>query len=215
VLAFEHPKDGIFVNFDLGISDATAMWAWRVNGEGGVDVLAHYEASGKPISHFFDKLEEWGVEEGFQYVKLFLPHDARARTLVTGASVQDAFHEKYGSGKVAMVPQLSLEDGLQAGRWLLEQPCRFHPRAAAGVEALRAYRYEFDEDTKAFSRKPVHDWSSHTADAWRYVACVVKVAIQLQTKPKPKPQPKARSLGDFTLTEMYAMAKRSPSRRRH
>jgi hypothetical protein len=199
---FQHPMDGVFVSFDLGISDATAMWFWRLNGAGAVDVVDYYEATGKPISHFFDELDRRRETLGFEYTRFWLPHDARARTLVTGASVLDRFLETY-PGMAAITPQLSLEDGLQAARWLLEKPCRFHPRAASGVEALRAYRYEFDEDRKVFSRKPLHDFSSHGADAWRYVACAVKMADLATRRPVAPEKPVVRDVNSFTLEELY------------
>lgn len=201
VSEFAHPTDGIFVTHDLGISDATAQWYWRLNGEGGVDFVDHYEASGKPISHFFDEMDRRRDARGWRYTKLLLPHDARARTLVTGASVLDRFLETY-PGLTAMTPELSVEDGLQASRWLLEKPVRFHSRCAEGLKALRAYRYAFDEDKKVFSKKPVHDWASHTADAYRYVAVMAKVAELLTRKvEKPKPPP-ARAIDSFTFDEL-------------
>jgi hypothetical protein len=112
--------------------------------------------------------------KGYSYVKHWLPHDARAKTLATGSSIIEQALGHWGAGKVAITPQLSVADGLQAGRWLLQQPMRMHTRCGEGIEALRQYHYEYDEDTKAFSIKPEHDWSSHTADAFRYLACVVK-----------------------------------------
>jgi hypothetical protein len=208
VSAFEHETDGVLTSWDLGISDSTAIWWWRINGQGGLDFIDHYSANGKPMSHFFDELDK----RPYSYVKHWLPHDARARTLVTGASPLDQMLERY-PGKVAIGPGLSLEDGLQAGRWLLEQPVRFHSRVTEGMEALRAYRYAYDEDSKSFSRKPLHDWTSHTADAFRYAACVAKVS-KLLTAQAVKTEPRVRSLGTHTLNEMYAMAKQGQSRRR-
>lgn len=180
---FRHQTDGIFTSWDLGLSDATAIWWWRISPGRGVDVLDYYEASGEPLSHFFGVLESrtWAP----QYTKHWLPHDARARTLATGVSILDLFREKYGADKVAIGPSLSLVDGINAGRWLLEQPdTRFHGRCAAGVETLRAYRYEYDDDTKSYSKRPLHDFSSHTADAWRYLSLVAR-AVEGLTRPQP------------------------------
>lgn len=183
--AFDHPTDGVFTSWDLGISDSTAIWFWRIGK--GVDVIDHYEAHGEALSHFFAVVDA----KPYQYVKHWLPHDARARTLATGTSILDQFLAKYGSEKAAIGPSLSLMDGIQAARWLLEQPeTRFHPRCSLmtgpsdidGLEALRSYRYEYDEATKAYSRKPAHDWSSHTSDAFRYVATVAKVTEGLLRK---------------------------------
>ncbi len=194
VLSFDHPADGIFTIWDLGFTDSTGVWFWRVGAE-GIDVVDHYEASGKPLSHYFDIVDG----KGYEYVKHWIPHDARARTLASGSSIQEQFWAKYGAGSTAVVPSLSLLDGIQAARWLLQRPIRFHSRCADGLEALRAYSYAYDEDRKAFSSKPLHDWSSHTADAFRYLGIVAKhtEAIQRPTPPPAKPARKAVTLNDL------------------
>lgn len=193
--AFEHERDGVFTSWDLGITDSTAIWFWRVHGSDsagvGVDVIDHYEAHGQPLSHYFDVLEQRQEEMGYRYVKHWLPHDARAKTLVTGASVLDQFLARYGGERTGIAPQLSLLDGVQAARWLLQKPTRFHARCTEGVEALKAYHYGYDEQKKTFSRKPEHDWSSHSADAFRYLACVVRASESLTRKEPPKADPLA------------------------
>lgn len=185
---FAHETDGVFTSWDLGISDSTSLWWWRVRGD-GAEVLDFYEAHGKPLSHFFDVLEEKQAAHGWRYLKHWLPHDARARTLATGSSILEQAMERLGRGMVAIGPSLSLLDGVQAARWLLQREgTRFHPRCAEGLEALRAYRYAYDEDRKTFTDKPLHDWASHAADAFRYAAVVVRHSELLTRKPAPKPQ---------------------------
>jgi hypothetical protein len=105
----------------LGISDSTAIWWWRINGDGGVDFLDHYSANGKPMSHFFDELDK----RPYSYVKHWLPHDARARTLVTGASPLDQMLERY-PGKVAIGPR-PLSRGRTTGRPLAVGAARALP----------------------------------------------------------------------------------------
>jgi hypothetical protein len=185
---FDHPADGLFTSWDLGFSDSTAVWFWRVAKsapELAIEVVDHYEAHGQPLSHYFDMLEQRAKEHGYQYVKHWLPHDARAKTLATGTSILDQFLQRFGGAKVQIGPDLSLLDGIQAARWLLQQDIRFHPRCGEGLEALKAYRYEYDEDRKDFTRKPLHDWSSHSADAFRYLATVARSADLLTRDMRP------------------------------
>lgn len=197
VSEFEHPNDGVFVSLDLGFTDATALWWWRIRGR-AAELIDHYESHGKPLSHYFDEIDA----RPYQYVKVWLPHDAKAKTLATGSSILEQFIGHYGPGAVAIGPQLSLLDGIQAGRWLLQQPdFRIHARCAEGIEALRQYHYEYDEDTKSFGRNPEHDWSSHTADAFRYLALVVKHSDLLTRKPEPKPAPRIRAPQEHSLNE--------------
>jgi phage terminase large subunit len=182
---FEHETDGVFTSWDLGFTDSTAIWFWRLCDD-GVDVIDHYEAHGKPLSHFFDELELRAKQNHYRYVKHWLPHDADHHTLSSGTSILNQFLERYGTTQVAIGPKLSRLDGIQAGRWLLQQNVRFHPRCKDGVEALRAYRYEYDEDRKTFTKNPVHDWASHSADAFRYLATVVRVSELLRPRPAPE-----------------------------
>lgn len=184
--AFEHSSAGIFTTWDLGVDDSTAIWFWRPNGD-GVEFIDHYESHGKGMAHYFDVLEE----KGYQYVKHWLPHDARQRSWQTEVSIVDQFNERFGHSAVAMVPNIGFMDGIQAFRWLLQRPgTRFHSRCEPGVECLKAYHYEWDEDRKTFGKKPQHDWSSHTSDDARYVGVVAKFSGDM-VRPAAPPPPAA------------------------
>jgi hypothetical protein len=205
--AFQHERDAVFTGWDLGHTDSTGIWFWRVRDE-GVEFIDHFEAHGKPMSFYFDKLDEKAETMGYQYLKHWLPHDARAKTLQTGESILDQCLQRWGSSKVAIVPRLSVPDGIQAARWLLQQPgTRFHPRCNEheGIEALRQYHREWDEDGRCFKTTPEHDWSSHSADAFRYSALVYRTTERNTRKPVPVPQkPVAVPLREaFTLDELY------------
>ncbi len=203
---FEHPNDGVYTTWDLGVSDATAIWFWRINDKRAPDLIDHYEATGQPASHYFDELET----RGYSYVKHWLPPtDGPARTWQTGvANIQLLIdwckQDENRRGAVTIAPNLGLPDGIQAARWLLQQPIRIHSRCGEGIEALKSYHYVWDEDLKVFSNKPEHDWSSHSADAFRYVACVVKRTEQF-TRPVPQGQsPVAVPLsGSFDLEQLF------------
>ena len=207
VADFEHPTDGVFTTWDLGISDAMAVWFWRVNASGVPDVIDHLESTGKPLSYYFDEVEG----RGYKYVKHWLPHDARARTFQTGVSTLEMTIKRWGADKVGITPELSLSDGIQAARWLLQQSIRIHSRCVDGIEALRAYHYAWDEDRKVFSSKPEHDWSSHTSDAFRYVACVVR-ASEFLAKRADNTKP-ARPQGT-TLNDLWDAMSKGPKRER-
>jgi len=199
---FEHPEDGVFTSWDLGYTDSTAIWFWRIRGR-AVEVVDHYENHGQPLSHYCDVVDG----KGYRYVKHWLPHDARAKTLATGSSIVEQMTDRYGAQNVAIGPALSLLDGIQAARWLLQQDeIRIHPRCKDGIEALRAYHYHYDEDRKSFSRQPEHDWSSHTADGWRYLALVVKHSDAVTRKPAEKPKPTG-----FTLAQLFEEQERERS----
>lgn len=210
---FDPAKDEVFTAWDLGMADSTAIWFFRV-GDQGVEFIDHYEGHGKPLSHYADEIEK----RGYKYTKHWLPHDAKARHLSTGTSVLEQLQFRFGPRMVAIGPRMALLDGIQAGRWLLQQPgTRFHPKACAtGIEALRTYHYEYDEETKVYSNKPAHDWSSHTADAFRYAAVVSKVSGIYKERPEAKlVRPVALPIHQlYTLDELWDAQARRPRERR-
>jgi phage terminase large subunit len=158
-----------FLTWDLGINDSTAIWFWSVK-DGGIDFIDHYETHGKSIDHFFEVVDTKAKEHGLKWRKMYVPHDAKQRSLQTGVGVIEQFWKKYGHGFVEIIPAMNPIDGVQAGRWLLQRKVRFHKRCGMGIEALKQYHYEFDEKRKTFTNRPEHDWSSHSADAFRCTA---------------------------------------------
>lgn len=175
---FQHGRDNVFTTWDLGLSDDTAIWFWRLK-DGGVDLIDFHQAHGEPLSYYFDLVDS----RPFRYVKHWLPHDARQTTLASGVSILNQM-QKHWPGQVAICPDMGVQDGIQAARWMLQQGVRFHPRCGDGISALRQYHYAFDDKKKIYTNTPVHDWSSHAADAFRGLASVVKVS-GLLTKKSP------------------------------
>jgi phage terminase large subunit len=208
---FESAQDDVFTSWDLGKADDTAIWWWRLDGE-DVDVLDHYASHGEDLEHYFQVLDSRADKYGWRYRKHWLPHDAKAKTLATKVSVLEQFVSRYNLDLVALGPNLSLKDGIAASRRLLNGSTRIHPRCCDvagpkdcdGVEALRAYRREWDDEAKCFSERPVHDWASHTADGFRYLALTAEAAQGLLQKPKPKkprPQTVAMQSGKVTIDD--------------
>lgn len=218
---FEHPKDGVFAVLDLGVSDSTAIWWFRIGQGGRLDVVDWYEASGFGASHYFDVLDgkaPEGTEPNFvpkkyDLVRIYLPHDGKQREFQSGVSTYSLFLKKYPN-RVGLVPSLDVAPGIDGARWMLEQPTRFHARVADGLKRLGAYRFEWDEVKKVFKKTPLHDWTSHTADAFRYVAAVYRQAFNKMKEPPPKTAAQPKPIR-HTLDEAIAEhdAHRAPDRR--
>lgn len=203
VEAFDHPNSGIFTAWDLGRSDSTAIWFYRFNAARELDVIDHYENAGQGLGHYFAVVDG----KGYQYERHFLPHDAKSKTLATQQTILEQCSEHWKGTPVDIVPDIGLDDGIGAARWLLEQPMRFHERCSrpgrldySGLDALRGYRYKWDEKNQCFSREPIHNWASHTADAFRYLAVVVKHVERLTRPPKRDPAPIYARPVDRTVT---------------
>lgn len=149
--------------WDLGVGDSTAIWfVQRVNLE--LRIIDYYETTGEGLPHYAKVLRD----KPYIYSKHVAPHDIEVRELGTGKSRRTMAYE-LGIG-FDVIPQHSVDDGIQAVRTLLPK-CWFDARKCErGIEALRQYRKDWDEKNKTFKTKPLHDWTSHAADAFRYGA---------------------------------------------
>lgn len=220
---FNASGDDVFTFWDLGKTDDTAIW-WMRFREGTtqeapcVDVLDHYASHGDELEHYFAILEERAKKHGWKYRKHVLPHDARAKRLGTRLTIAEQCVERLGHGMVEIGPEVDLADGIAAVRWLLQRDIRFHQRCSAiaspkdcdGVEAIRAYHRHWDDERKCFSETPVHDWSSHTADSFRYLAVFSRYGQYLRTLPKAPP--KKVDTRRPTLAEMWEDTERRRER---
>ena len=160
---------------DLGYTDSTAWWFWQYRPD-GVAVIDYYEAEGKSLAHYFDVLRN----KPYTYEHLYLPHDARAKTLQTGRSTieqfKDHFHKK-DDPLIQIVPNLKKQHGIDAARKMLPH-CWFDAEATKdGVDGLKSYRRKWDEVRKVFSNEPMHDWASNPSDAFRYLCLVASERI--------------------------------------
>ena len=164
--------------WDLGIGDSTALWLWQA-APGGPRIIECFEDHGKALPHYVAVLNS----KPYQYGIDFLPHDAQARELQTGKTRVEALLA-LGRKDLRVVSQQTVEDGINAVRMMLPH-AYFHSRCGEGIEALRQYRREFDEKTKAFKNKPKHDWTSHYADALRYLALAWREMVPVVKKVKP------------------------------
>lgn len=148
---------------DLGWADATSLWfSQRVGME--YRLLRAYQNRQHPWHHYLQYIQAQGyVIEG-----IYLPHDARAKSLGTGKSIEEI--TRAAGFRVSIVPMLSVEEGINAVRTIFSN-CYFDAdNCDEGIYALRRYRYDVDTSTGKYSRKPLHDDASHFADALRYFA---------------------------------------------
>ena len=158
--------------WDLGMRDSTAIWFVQRRGL-NIAVIDYYEASGEGLQHYVSVLEEKGRPKnavpGYSYDRHVAPHDIQVREL--GADGRSRLETAAQLGLLFDVtPRWSLPDGIQAVRNILPR-CWFDAtKCARGIEALRQYRKDFDEKLNVFRTQPLHDWTSHAADAFRYGA---------------------------------------------
>jgi phage terminase large subunit len=154
--------------WDLGFSDDTSIVFFQVV-RGEIHIIDHFSGSGLAMSDYLAVI----ASKGYRYGTHWLPHDAKAKTLASGGkSIQEMAQASLGAGSVRIVPGLSLQDGIQALRavfprlWMDRVACDTHDL----LESLKQYQREWDDDKKRFRDRPRHDWTSHSADAMRYMA---------------------------------------------
>lgn len=150
--------------WDLGFQDNTSIWfAQTVAKE--YRIIDYYENNQMPIQFYIQELQSRGYVYGTHY----LPHDARARQLGTGRSIEEIMR---GTGvPVHVVPRLSVQDGISAARTIFPNCWFDQVKCTDGIQCLRKYRY----DTSAYNQQnPIHDLTSHGADAFRYLAVALK-----------------------------------------
>ena len=149
--------------FDLGWADNTSIWFTQSVGP-EFRLIDYYSNTQLPISHYISVMQEKGYVYGTDY----LPHDARAKTIATGRSVEEIMLAL--GRKVQIVPNLSIFDGINAARTVFNRCFFDKEKCSEGLQSLRHYRYDVDPDSQQLSGRPLHDWSSHGADAFRYFA---------------------------------------------
>lgn len=161
--------------WDLGRADKTAIWFAQMVGF-EFRVIDYYENQGHALGHYLKHLQG----KSYVYGDTWLPHDADNELLASERTV--AQQTRAAGFHVRITPKSTVVDGINAARTIFGN-CWFDAeKCADGIQCLRNYRYEVDPDTQQYSTKPLHDWASHGADAFRYLA----VAFREPKKRKPE-----------------------------
>jgi phage terminase large subunit len=178
------PDPPVYTAWDLGVKDTTAIWFFQIMA-GGVNVVDFYEASGVGVEHYAEVL----AGKGYTIGPCLVPHDAMVREWGTGRTRVETMR-RLGL-KPELVPDHARMDGINAARLTIPVSRFDRTRCKDGLEGLKQYRAEYDEERKVFKPTPLHDWASNPADAWRYLAMGWR-AIKA-------PEPLARPTTDFFI----------------
>ena len=158
------PRLEVHTAWDLGVADSTVIWFVQIVGRETrwIDVL---KGEGVGLDWYAKELKERPYNYGTHY----LPHDVEVRELGTGKSRYEVLGG-LGIRNIKVVPAMPVEDGIQALRMLIPTSWSDREKCKEGLEALRMYRREWDDKRQEFKRAPLHDWTSHYADAARMFA---------------------------------------------
>jgi hypothetical protein len=221
-----NPAYPVSTAWDIGRKDDTAIW-WYQTINNQIRIIDYHASSLKDVAFYAEqllgieikidfvddklvvhrggKLEALAHRREYRYAKHWLPHDARAKTLASKKSVIEQLGAVVTIQQCDIAPDISIQDGIQATRMILPRMW-FDSRCDPGVQALKQYQREYDEDKKCFREKPRHDWTSHTADALRYLAVACKGE---SAAPLPPPPMRGLTVGNNTVT-LDELWKQSP-----
>lgn len=160
--------------WDLGVSDSTAIWFVRKVGD-EYHIIDYYENSGEGLNHYFKVLKD----KGYNYDKHIAPHDIDNRSL--GANNAKSLRELARDGymidgdnysvRFEVLPRThNVNSDIEQVRQLLKQCCFDAVKCQEGIKALESYRKAWDDKNGVWRDKPLHDWTSHASDAFRYFA---------------------------------------------
>lgn len=159
----------VWTAWDLGVSDSTAIWFGQTIGS-EERLIGYYEGSGVGLDHYAKVLKEKADEWGIVYGSHYLPHDVQHKELSTGVSRVQTLQALGINPEI--VPLHAVMDGINAARRYLDRCWFDEARCKRGLEALTQYRRDYDEKGKVFRTGPLHDWTSHGSDAFRYRAAM-------------------------------------------
>lgn len=162
------PTKPVHAVCDLGWSDATAWWFVQFIGM-ETRLIRYFEGSQRTMTSYLAQLQTFG----YVYDTIWLPHDAENKTLAAnGRSIEEIVR---GAGfKTSIMPRVPVVDSINAARTIFPNIWFDRENCADGLNCLRHYRYEVDPNTGMFSKNPLHDQYSHGADAFRYIALMIK-----------------------------------------
>lgn len=152
----------VHVVCDLGMNDPTVLIFFQVCGQ-IIRIIDYYENTDKGLDHYAKIISQ----KEYAYGSFFAPHDIAVRELGTGLSRLEQARKLGINFKV--LPNMPIEDGIEMVRatlskvWIDEEKCK------PLIKALESYRREYDNKRKVYKDHPLHDWSSHAADAMRYL----------------------------------------------
>jgi hypothetical protein len=180
---FPHePALPVHTGWDLGIGDPTAIWFTQIV-LGEIRLIDYVENAGVGLEHYVAQLRA-GHRADWVYGLHFFPHDLAVKELGSGMARADVLRN-YGLAPTILA-QSSVDDGIAQVRFALRK-CWFNAsRCAEGVKALRQYRSDWDEKRQVLKPVPLHDWTSHGADAFRYL-CIGLGRYLLDRQPLADP----------------------------
>lgn len=193
---------GLVISSDIGRRDTSTWWFWQPKAD-GFALVDYDEDSGLDAEEWCDRLKERLA--GRKLDKIWLPHDARAKTFSAKHSAIETFLNAFGGDTMRIVPNTSKGDRINAARKVMPHTWFNKMRCHKGLMGLRAWSFEWNQDTRQFSREPKHDWASHPGDGWSYGAQVMQEHIVKKPVIRPNMDVIAQNLPNGTVFQLPSL----------
>ena len=155
--------------FDLGSSDATAVWLFQIEGN-FINLVHMIQDSGKPLKHYLDLAQSFCVSTRCHWGTHWMPHDVKQEHQGWSTTESRLTQGRRAGWFFQVTPKVSFQDGIECMRYVFPKLRIDKNNCQLGLRALREYCRVYDEDKACFSAKAQHDWTSHIADALRYLS---------------------------------------------
>ena len=185
----------IEISSDIGRRDASSWWFWQPC-VGGYRLVDFDKDSGLDAYEWCDRLGKRLEERKYALGKIWLPHDAKAKTFSAKHSAVEIFIQSF-KDKVGIVPDATKADRINAARRVLARSAFHETKTQKGRDGLSAWAYVYDEERKEFSKEPDHNWASHDGDGYSYGALVLEERV---VEVKEEEKPRGISVGNNTAT---------------
>lgn len=208
-VSFDINGYGVEVSSDLGFRDTASFWYWQ-RSMGGFRLLKYEGDTGLDADDWIPRIKE-NIQTiaGGKLGKIWLPHDARAKTFQSKHTTIEKFAEAFGPKYVDIVPQSKKMDQIEAARTIVNR-CEFHKELCEdGLDGLMAWEFSYSEENGVFSREPLHNWASHPSDAFAY-GC--QIMSEIEKKPEES-EPKWPVLGNnsgITIAPLETLYRETP-----
>jgi phage terminase large subunit len=164
--------------WDLGQPANNPIWCFQIVGN-----VPHIVDFHRPTSEDLEEWCGWLNERGYNGTD-YVPHDIYHQSW--GAKrTRVQMMQDYGR-RPSPIKKVSVADGITAGRETIKVAKFDAERCADGLDGLRAYRREWDDDLKRFRDSAFKDWAEHIGSAFRYLGLAWREIRQLPPKPEPK-----------------------------
>ncbi len=168
------PTLKVYTVWDLGINDTMAIWFFQILGK-EIRLIDHYENSWEWLEHYIKMIQD----KEYKYEKHFFPFDVEVKELQTWETRKKFLESRWIV--VDVVPKLWREEGIDMWRRIFKNVWIDENKCEKWLNALSSYHKEFDAKNQTYRNSPKHDWSSNSADSFRYLSVAYSKMITTST----------------------------------